>query len=41
LQGFVVRHFPEWMQGGVLSTILLASLPITGFKNLLIEKGEW
>lgn len=38
-QGFVVRHSTEWMQGGVLSTILLAILLIPAFKNLLIEKG--
>lgn len=40
-QGFVVRHSTEWMQGGVLSTILLAILLIPAFKNLFIEKGEW
>jgi hypothetical protein len=39
-QGFVVRHSTEWLQGGVLSAILLAILLIPAFKNLLIEKGE-
>lgn len=40
-QGFVVRHSTEWMQGGVLSAILLAILLIPAFKNFFIEKGEW
>jgi hypothetical protein len=39
-QGFVIRHSTEWLQGGVLSAILLAILLIPAFKNLLIEKGE-
>jgi hypothetical protein len=39
-QGFVVRHSTEWLQGGLLSALLLAILLIPAFKNLLIEKGE-
>ena len=39
-QGFIVRHSTEWLQGGMLSAILLAILLIPAFKNLLIEKGE-
>jgi hypothetical protein len=39
-QGFVIRHSTEWLQGGMLSAILLAILLIPAFKNLLIEKGE-
>ncbi len=39
-QGFIVRHSTEWLQGGMLSTILLAILLIPAFKNLLIEKGD-
>lgn len=39
-QGFTVRHSTEWLQGGILSTGLLAILLIPAFKNLLIEKGE-
>jgi len=39
-QGFVVRHSTEWLQGGVLSAILLAILIIPAFKTFLIEKGE-
>lgn len=40
-QGFIVRHSTEWMQGGVLSALLLAILLIPAFKNFFIEKGEW
>ena len=39
-QGFVVRSSTEWLQGGMLSLILLVLLLIPAFKNLLIEKGE-
>jgi len=39
-QGFVVRSSTEWLQGGLLSSVLLAILLIPAFKNLLIEKGE-
>jgi hypothetical protein len=39
-QGFVVRNSFEWLQGGLLSSVLLAILLIPAFKNLLIEKGE-
>lgn len=40
-QGFVVRHSTEWLQGGMLSAILLAILLIPAFKHFFIEKGEW
>ena len=39
-QGFVVRGSTEWLQGGMLSTFLLAILLIPAFKQFLIEKGE-
>lgn len=39
-QGFVVRHSTEWLQGGMLSAVLLAILLIPAFKQFLIEKGE-
>ncbi|CAG1003342.1 hypothetical protein ANAEL_03144 [Anaerolineales bacterium] len=39
-QGFVVRSSTEWLQGGLLSSVLLAILLIPAFKNLLIDKGE-
>lgn len=39
-QGFIVRSSTEWLQGGLLSSVLLAILLIPAFKNLLIEKGE-
>ena len=39
-QGFIVRHSTEWLQGGLLSTVLLAILLIPAFKQFLIEKGE-
>ncbi|GAB1471639.1 hypothetical protein MASR2M66_25170 [Chloroflexota bacterium] len=39
-QGFVVRSSTEWLQGGLLSSVLLVVLLIPAFKNLLIEKGE-
>ena len=39
-QGFIVRSSFEWLQGGLLSSVLLVILLIPAFKNLLIEKGE-
>jgi hypothetical protein len=39
-QGFIVRHSTEWLQGGLLSSVLLAILLIPAFKQFLIEKGE-
>ncbi len=39
-QGFIVRHSTEWLQGGMLSAVLLAILLIPAFKQFLIEKGE-
>lgn len=39
-QGFIVRHSTEWLQGGLLSTVLLVILLIPAFKQFLIEKGE-
>lgn len=39
-QGFIVRHSTEWLQGGVLSTVLLVILLIPAFKQFLIEKGD-
>ncbi len=39
-QGFIVRHSTEWLQGGMLSAVLLAVLLIPAFKQFLIEKGE-
>ena len=39
-QGFIVRNSTEWLQGGLLSTVLLAILLIPAFKQFLIEKGE-
>lgn len=39
-QGFIVRHSTEWLQGGLLSAVLLVILLVPAFKNLLIEKGE-
>lgn len=39
-QGFIVRHSTEWLQGGLLSTVLLAILLIPAFKQFLIEKGD-
>lgn len=39
-QGFIVRHSIEWLQGGMLSAVLLAILLIPAFKQFLIEKGE-
>lgn len=39
-QGFIVRHSTEWLQGGMLSSVLLAILLIPAFKQFLIEKGE-
>ena len=39
-QGFVVRHSTEWLQGGMLSLILLIILLIPTFKKFLIEQGE-
>lgn len=40
IQGFIVRHSTEWLQGGLLSAVLLGILLVPAFKNLLIEKGE-
>ena len=40
-QGFIVRGSTEWLQGGILSALLLAILLIPTFKNFFIEKGEW
>jgi hypothetical protein len=37
-QGFVVRHSTEWLQGGMLSAVLLAILLIPAFRNLLVEE---
>ncbi len=39
-QGFIVRHSTEWLQGGMLSAVLLAILLIPAFKQFLIEKGD-
>ncbi|GIK09490.1 MAG: hypothetical protein JETCAE02_10830 [Anaerolineaceae bacterium] len=39
-QGFIVRHSTEWLQGGMLSAVLLAVLLIPAFKQFLIEKGD-
>ena len=39
-QGFIVRSSTEWLQGGLLSTVLLAILLIPAFKQFLIEKGD-
>lgn len=39
-QGFIVRHSTEWLQGGMLSTVLLVILLIPAFKQFLIEKGD-
>lgn len=38
MQGFVVRHSMEWLQGGMLSLVLLAILLIPWFKKHLIEE---
>jgi hypothetical protein len=40
-QGFIVRNSTEWLQGGILSSLLLVILLIPAFKNFFIEKGEW
>jgi hypothetical protein len=34
----VVRHSTEWLQGGMLSAVLLAILLIPAFRNLLVEE---
>ena len=39
-QGFIVRHSTEWLQGGMLSAVLLAIPLIPAFKQFLIEKGD-
>ena len=39
-QGFIVRHSTEWLQGGMLSAVLLAILLIPAFKQFLIEKND-
>lgn len=39
-QGFIVRHSTEWLQGGMLSAVLLAVLLIPAFKQFLLEKGD-
>ena len=41
IQGFIVRHSMEWLQGGMLSLLLLVILLIPVFKNFFIEEGEW
>jgi hypothetical protein len=37
IQGFFVRNSTEWLQGGMLSAILIAP----PFKKFFIEEGEW
>ena len=39
-QGFFVRHSTEWLQGGMLSAVLLGILLVPVFKQFLIEKGD-
>jgi hypothetical protein len=40
-QGFLVRSSTEWLQGAMLSTVLLIILLIPTFKNMVLPKGEW
>jgi len=40
VQGFVVRHSMEWLQGGILSLLLFVILLLPVFKQFLIEEGE-
>ena len=40
VQGFVVRHSMEWLQGGILSLLLFVVLMLPVFKQFLIEEGE-
>lgn len=40
-QGFLVRSSTEWLQGAILSAVLLVILLIPTFKNMVLPKGEW